>query len=234
MLQSIGSMKSAIVALSPKGASMLQLSQHSREADAIFRSVSIQAKKHASLLSELTTPTERRALRSFVQSGTLYAPQGGEILGILGAMKESFETNLAESQKTEASQADAFAQLEAAKSDEIKAGQDQVAAKTQELAAAGEGTTTSKQDLEDTQASLAADTKFLAGLKESCANVDQEYEERTKSRQLEMAAVGKALDFLSSDEAHELFSKTLNLLQGRSEARVEATSRLRVVRTLQP
>merc|ERR1719265_2203693 len=65
-----------------------------------------------------------------------------------------------------------------------------------------------------------ADTKFLANLKERCANMDQEYAERTNTRQLEIQAVSKALAFLSSDEAHDLFTRTFNpaLVQTQSSA----------------
>merc|ERR1719236_340725 len=69
------------------------------------------------------------------------------------------------------------------------------------------------EDLEDTQETLASDTAFLADLKERCANMDSEYEERTKTRQLEIQAVSKALAFLSSDEAHDLFTRTFNFMQ---------------------
>merc|ERR1719172_389243 len=55
-------------------------------------------------------------------------------------------------------------------------------------------------------------------LKEKCAIMDQEFEERTKTRQLEIQATSKALAFLSSDEAHDLFTRTFNpaLVQKRS------------------
>merc|ERR1719333_1283439 len=76
----------------------------------------------------------------------------------------------------------------------------------------------SKENLEDTEASLEADTKFLANLKERCANMDQEYQERTTTRQLEIQAVSKALAFLSSDEAHDLFTRTFNFVQVQSGA----------------
>merc|ERR1711939_415251 len=67
-----------------------------------------------------------------------------------------------------------------------------------------------KQDLDDTRASLSADEKFLMNLKEKCQMTDQEWEERQKTRQLEIEAVSKALAILSSDDAHDLFSKTFN------------------------
>merc|ERR1719171_2449284 len=47
-------------------------------------------------------------------------------------------------------------------------------------------------------------------LKEKCSMTDAEWEERQKTRQLEMEAVSKALAVLSSDDAHDLFTKTFN------------------------
>merc|ERR550514_694063 len=47
-------------------------------------------------------------------------------------------------------------------------------------------------------------------LKEKCQMTDQEWEERQKTRQLEMEAVSKALAILSSDDAHDTFTKTFN------------------------
>merc|ERR1719163_1967048 len=50
-------------------------------------------------------------------------------------------------------------------------------------------------------------------LKEKCSMTDSEWEERQKTRQLEMEACSKALAVLSSDDAHDLFTKTFNFLQ---------------------
>merc|ERR1719420_2007434 len=47
-------------------------------------------------------------------------------------------------------------------------------------------------------------------LKEKCSTTDAEWEERQKTRQLEMEACSKALAVLSSDDAHDLFTKTFN------------------------
>merc|ERR1711957_522205 len=60
------------------------------------------------------------------------------------------------------------------------------------------------------KSSLAADEEFLAVLKEKCSSTDAEWEERQKTRQLEMEACSKALAVLSSDDAHDLFTKTFN------------------------
>merc|ERR1719191_2831 len=118
-------------------------------------------------------------------------------------------------QQEEATSQSDFENLKATKTEEIKAGTAQVETKTQELASTDEKNAQSKQDIEDTRASLAADTEFLAEVKSKCEGMDAEYAERVKNRQMEISACGKALAFLSSDEAHDLFSKTLGFVQTR-------------------
>merc|ERR1712193_428892 len=66
------------------------------------------------------------------------------------------------------------------------------------------------EDIEDTKKSLSADEEFLMMLKEKCSMTDKEWEERQKTRQLEMEAVSKALAVLSGDDAHDLFTRTFN------------------------
>merc|ERR1719333_1149111 len=50
-------------------------------------------------------------------------------------------------------------------------------------------------------------------LKEKCEMTDKEWEERTKTRQLEMEAVSKALAILNSDDAHDTFTRTFSFVQ---------------------
>merc|ERR1719335_1890602 len=125
-------------------------------------------------------------------------------------MKETFESNLSQSQKDELASQKAYEDLKAAKEEEIAAGQEAIDTKTQELATAEEKLAASKQDMEDTKTGLAEDEAFLLMLKETCQGADQEYEERQKTRAAEIEAVSKALAFLTSDEARDLFSKTFN------------------------
>merc|ERR1719428_2557862 len=157
------------------------------------------------------------AAPTFKQS---YAPQSGEIYGILKQMKETFETDLAESQKEEMVAQKAYEDLKAAKEAEIAAALEQIDSKTQELADTDLKLAQAKEDIEDTRASLAADEQFLMALKEKCQMTDQEWEERQKTRQLEMEAVSKALAILSSDDAHDTFTRTFNpaLLQTESSS----------------
>merc|ERR1712070_321686 len=64
--------------------------------------------------------------------------------------------------------------------------------------------------IEDTKNNLSADEEFLLMLKEKCSTTDAEWEERQKTRQLEIEACSKALAVLSSDDAHDTFTKTFN------------------------
>merc|ERR1712232_42149 len=189
---------------------------------------------------------ERKVVESFLQAPgdyfdaaptfkQSYAPQSGEIFGILRQMKDTFEANIADSQKEENAQQKAYEELKAAKEEEISAGQDQIDKKTQEKADADNKNAQSKQDIEDTKTSLAADEEFLTMLKEKCQMTDKEWEERSKTRALEMEACSKALAVLSSDDAHDLFTSTFNpaLIQKESamhsERRAQASKLLSAV-----
>jgi len=219
LLQSIGGLKSAITVLS-KHNSFLQMEE---EGGMALPNIKMMLKhtlhKYGDLLDGSITPSQQKIVQTFLQNqnggGRVaeYANQSGEIFGILTNMKETFEANLATSQKEEQENQSAYEDLKAAKEEEIKAGQDQIDTKTNELAATDEKLAQDKQDSEDTQNTLAADEAFLSDLKEKCKQTDQEFEARQKTRAEEIAAVGEALGFLTSDDAHDLFTKTFNFLQ---------------------
>merc|ERR1719265_62499 len=113
----------------------------------------------------------------------------------------------------------------ASKEEEIKAGNDLVDTKNEQLAVADEKNAQSKETLVDTQNTLDADVKFLTNLKEQCQNMDSEYEQRTVTRQQEIGAVGKALEFLNSDEAHDLFSRSISFVQIASKLKSKSVCR---------
>jgi len=220
LLQSISALKSAVVVLSKHhgGALLQELSGPVFHAATSMHQV---LQKHESLFDGVLTKHQKKVVGIFMQAPEdffdaeptfkqSYAPASGEIFGILKQMKETFESNLSGSQKDEMAGQKAYEDLKAAKEDEIAAGQDQIETKTQELATTDEKLANDKQALDDTRNSLAADEEFLMMLKEKCQMTDQEWEERQKARQLEIEAVSKALAILSSDDAHDLFTKTFN------------------------
>merc|ERR1719191_1494934 len=66
-----------------------------------------------------------------------------------------------------------------------------------------------KNELEDTMESLSEDEKMLLGLEEQCAAKKKEWAEACKVRQDEILAISDAIKMLNSDDALELFKKTL-------------------------
>jgi len=237
LLESISALKAAVTVLSKHNEAFLQMPQ-SRMLG-VAATLQNEMQKHSSLLKGVFTRSERKMVESFIQAPAdyfdaaptfkqSYAPQSGEIFGILRQMKETFEANLGDSQKEEMANQKAYEELKAAKEDEIAAGQAQIDTKTQELASTDEKNAQAKEDIEDTRKSLAADEEFLMMLKEKCQMTDKEWEERSKTRQLEMEAVSKALAVLSSDDAHDLFTKTFNpaLLQEQTSDRRTRASEL--------
>jgi len=215
LLQSISSLKAAIIVLSKHhaaGAAFLQMSQ----SQMMQISVALQHVIHKNALDDVILPSDKKKVLAFIQqapSAGSYAPASGQILGILKQMKETFESNLAQLQKEEEQGSSDYENLKASKENEITASLDQIETKTQELATTDEKNANAKQDLEDTEATKAADEKFLASLKEQCAAMDAEWEARSKTRAEEMEAVAKALEILSGDEAHDLFTKNFNFAQ---------------------
>merc|ERR1712072_865289 len=243
LLESISALKSAVTVLS-KHNSLIQTPRS--HLVGVAATVQNELSKHSSLLTGVLTHTWRKTVSSFVQAPEdyfdaeptfkqSYAPQSGEIFGTLRQMKETFEANLAASQKEEMANQKAYEDLKAAKEAEIAAGQEQIDTKTQELADTDEKNAQAKEDVEDTKKSLSADEQFLMMLKEKCSMTDSEWEERQKTRQLEMEACSKALAVLSSDDAHDLFTKTFNpaFVQKESsmhsERRAQASNLLKTV-----
>merc|ERR1719146_12655 len=216
MLQSIGALKSAVTVLSKHHSSFAQVK--SEDLLNIAVTLKFQLYKHSDLLRGIITPSRKKAVAAFVQAPgdyfdadptfkQSYAPQSGAIFGILKQMKETFESNLSASQKEEMTNQQAYDDLKAAKETEIKAGTDQKDTKT--------------QDLDDTRNTLSADQKFLLNLKETCQTTDQEWEERQKARQEELQACSEALAILSSDDAHDTFTKTFNFVQVSRESKLQ-------------
>jgi len=206
LLQSIEALQSAVGALS-KHNSMLQMP--ATHMAGVATSLQHLLAKHSDRLTGVLTPTHRRVIGAFIQSPS-YAPQSSEIFGVLQQMQENFEKSLASAQSEETENQRAFEDLKAAKTKQIEAGQAQVEKKTQELADTDEKRAVTSQDKKDTMAKLEADQTFLGNLKERCRLSDQEYTARQKTRQLEMEAVAKALEMLTSDDAQDLLSKTFN------------------------
>jgi len=139
-----------------------------------------------------------------------YAPQSGQIFGILKQMIADFKDDLSGAEAREADSVKEFEELKAAKEKEIKTGKELVIQLDDEFAEFGEKKAQAFKDLEDTKAQLELDRTFLKNLEEKCAQSDEEFEKRVKDRNTEIEAVQDTIKIVNSDEAFDNFSKTVN------------------------
>merc|ERR1719473_959332 len=240
-ISALQSLKGALVTLGKhnKGSAFIQKEALSH----LTHTLRSHLKSKPSLMTHAVAPHQRRLLQSLLQrpegfvsllqqqpgmdasGATSYNSQSGEIFGMLQQMKETMETDSVKSKKEEEEAAAAYVQLQEAKSAEIKAAKGKIFSKTEEAANAAKTVADNDMDLENNENCLAADTEFLANLKKTCANVDAQFEARTKTRQEEMKAVSDTIAFLDSDEAHDLFTKSLGFFQLRAESQLSAVQR---------
>merc|ERR1719428_1900253 len=139
-----------------------------------------------------------------------YAPQSGQIVGIIKQLKEEFEKDLTELQDGEGKAVDEFTSMKGAKEGEMAAGKKQIEKADADFAEFSEKKAQAEEELADTEEQVATDKTFLANLKKKCDAADKEFAERSKARLEEIKGVTDTIAFLDSDEAHAMFDKTVN------------------------
>jgi hypothetical protein len=138
-----------------------------------------------------------------------YNGRGGQIIGILGEMKDEMVRDLTTAQKAEFKALVDFQNLRAAKMAEVAAAEKQKGLKEDELATLLDRAAKAAADLESMKSAKAADEKFVAELEVNCKTVDDEFAARSKIRGDELVALGDVLSILTSDEARDLFAKSV-------------------------
>merc|ERR1719380_401733 len=158
-IQTVASLKSAVVALSKHHEALLEeldapetyvLDRHPGahsllQKDAttmrmsqaqMWSNLKLHLHKNEDFLKQSFPRHQRKAMMAFVQEAQhSHAPASGEIFGMLKQMKESFETNLANSKKEETQAQSDYESLKATKTEQITAATEMIGTKTQELAA---------------------------------------------------------------------------------------------------
>merc|ERR1719161_130933 len=174
---------------------------------------------------------------SFVQKGSQpagagesYAPASGQILGILKQMKEEFETNLASSQKEEVKGQEDYAGLKGTKEEQVAAAKQKLEEMLQEQADNKKALYDCKEDLEVTRNQRSEDVEFLRNLKVTCGDLDHQWEQRSKMRTEEIKAVSETIAIVTDDDARDLMSKTVTLIQTSSHTASQTTTAERMMR----
>jgi len=152
---------------------------------------------------------DRDVLSSFLSESTGYAPASGQIVGILKQMLDTMSKELADATAAEEASVKSFNDLVAAKEKQINALTQEIEDKTARSGDDAVKLSEMKEDLEDTQESLAEDKQFLAELEKSCATKGDEWDLRCKTRTEELLALADTIKILNDDDALELFKKTL-------------------------
>jgi hypothetical protein len=153
----------------------------------------------------------REELLSFL-SGTQnqgYAPQSGEIVGILKTMDDEMTKGLNEATATETAAIQNYEELMSAKKKEFASLQAQIEKEMTRIGNLGVSIAGMSNDKEDTEEALKSDQGYLAELGSSCASKAKEWEEIKKTRQEELVALAETIKVLNDDDALELFKKTL-------------------------
>jgi len=182
--------------------------------------------------------SDQEEVTAFLSQSADYAPQSGEIIGILKQLGDTMAATLSDATAAEKEAISTYNGLIAAKKKEVEALTATVENKSGEIGELGVSIVQMKEDLSDTQAALLQDKKFLAELEKGCASKAAEWEERSKTRSAEIVAIADTIKVLNDDDALELFKKTLpsasasllQVQQGTSTVRAKALAVLRSAR----
>jgi len=151
----------------------------------------------------------RQEVLAFLSGKGEYAPQSGQIVGILKQMEDEMSKALEEAEAAEAEAIKAYDALMAAKQKEVEALNAQIESKLTRKGELGVELAGGLNELEDTEVSVKEDEKFLAELETGCATKEKEWAEVCKTRQEELVALAETIKILNDDDALELFKKTL-------------------------
>merc|ERR1719265_3058422 len=138
-----------------------------------------------------------------------YAPSSGEVLGILKQMKDDMAKSLSEAVNAEEVAAAGFADLKAAKDQEIELAAEAIESKekkTGDLAVSIAQSTDAHGDTVDEQADAQTMLNTLVKTRDS---KKLEFQARLKQRTDEIAAISEAIGILNDDDALDVFKKAV-------------------------
>merc|ERR1719265_2345496 len=178
--------------------------------------------------------SESPELLSFLSGtqGAGYAPQSGEVIGILKQLGDKMSAALGEAGAAEAKAVQEYDALMASKKKEIAALTAAIESKMERSAELGISIVHMKDDLSDTERSLLEDKKFLSDLSSNCANKTAEWDAITKTRNDEVVALAETIKILNDDDALELFKKTLPSSSSSLLQSADVSAKMRTLKVL--
>jgi len=152
---------------------------------------------------------DRRDALAFLEGSTNYAPQSGQIVGILKAMKDDMEADLKAAVADEAKSVAGYDDLKASKAKEIEMATEAIETKTSRSGELAVAVAETKDALADSSEELTSATKFAALLKAHCGTKEKEFADETALRNKEISAISDAISILNDDDALDVFKKAM-------------------------
>jgi len=118
-----------------------------------------------------------------------YANQSGEIFGILRQLLEQMKEDLGETEEREANSSKEATSLLAELKTQLAEAEKMLKNKQMEAAENVKALADAKEGIKDANTNLDADSKFLKEVIDMCGKADENWEERKKTREQEIAAI---------------------------------------------
>merc|ERR1719371_51899 len=141
---------------------------------------------------------QRESVMDLLQ-GKDTAQSSGEITGMLKAMLEEMEGDLATAKKDEATAATGFEELSAAKASEIASATSAIESKTKRSGEVAVEVVQTQDDMEDTEKEVKETEAFIGDLAKQCVEKKGDWAERQKMRAEEISAISEAIKVLNDD-----------------------------------
>jgi len=148
-----------------------------------------------------------------------YAPQSGQIFGIMQQMLEETIDKRSDAAKEEEARQKGCDDGLAAGKEELKLMQDTTAKKEGRLGEVTAANADAKAAYDIAFEKKQDAASFLKKLTAQCDQSKADFQSRTKSRNLELEAIADTIKILDSDEAFKSFGKTLSFVQIREHNR---------------
>merc|ERR1719160_1583364 len=147
-----------------------------------------------------------------------YESSSGGIIQMVEELGDKFEDERSAIEEKEANEKHAFDMMMQDLNSQVAHATEEMDSKTAYKAGKEEEKSAAEGDLADTQAALAADSKFLSDLTVECEQKAIDFAARQKTRQEELDAIGQAIEIMSSDSVAGSGEKHLpQLIQTKSQ-----------------
>merc|ERR1719159_1203544 len=150
---------------------------------------------------------EKKDMVAFLEAKDGYAPQSGQIVGILKSMKDEMESTIKATDTAEEEAVKGFAELKAAKDKEIELASEAIESKTKRVGELAVSIVQAEDGAEDATTEKANADKTLATLDETCKTKQTEFATASKTRSEEVSAISEAIAILNDDDALDVFKK---------------------------